>query len=181
MGNLIICTDWFLEEKEKEEKEKHTLNKIFLVVDGYCRTLHMCAVAYTYRTNTVSNMKSMYCGVWKRRKSRGRRGGTNAVYIHVTIDYLCVRNVRYDSFPVSFYYKWMSRKCFTVPISLLACVAAVCSLEHLINRTVLILLGFFSAPGAALYWEAILLFFCYHYIIHTLLYSSNECNSHLLS
>jgi hypothetical protein len=51
----------------------------------YCRTLRMCATAYT--TNTVSNMKSMYCGVWR------RRGGTKSVYMYVTTAYLCVCDV----------------------------------------------------------------------------------------
>jgi len=67
----------------------------------------MCASVYT--ANTVSNMKSMYCGVWR------RRGGTKIVYMYVTAAYLCVCDVGMTLLLFFSYYNLMSTK-YVLPV-----------------------------------------------------------------
>lgn len=88
----------------------------------------MCTAAYT--TNTVSNMKSMYCGVWR------RRGGTKSVYMYVTSAYLCVCDVgmTFLLFFFSLITTWWVQNMFYR--SSLSLLSPFCSFYHLFDSTV---------------------------------------------
>jgi hypothetical protein len=89
----------------------------------YCCTLHMCTAAYT--TNTVSNMKSMYCGVWR------RRGGTKSMYMYVTAACLCVCDVGMTLLLFFSYYNLMSTK-YVLPVQSFSSLLPVLSIIYLI-------------------------------------------------
>lgn len=87
----------------------------------YCRTLRMCTAACT--ANTVSNMKSMYCGVWR------RRGGTKSVYMYVTAAYLCVCDVGMTLLLFFPYYNLMSTK-YILPVQSFSSLLPVLSIIY---------------------------------------------------